>query len=68
VGCLVKQESELRYVSGLAGREAGWKKEKKGVEGEGEETGVKRESALRDCWWVITPPVGESTYLPVGTE
>jgi hypothetical protein len=33
------------------------------VEGEGDETGDKRESALRDCWWVITPASGRERHL-----
>jgi|AntAceMinimDraft_5_1070358.scaffolds.fasta_scaffold23141_3 hypothetical protein len=31
------------------------------------ETGDKPESAMRDCWWVITPASGRE-YPPVGTE
>jgi hypothetical protein len=33
----------------------------------GEETGNKRESAMRDCWWEITPASGRE-HQPVGTE
>jgi hypothetical protein len=44
-----KLHSELRCSSGLAGREAGGKKDEEGVEGGGEETGDKQESALRDA-------------------
>jgi hypothetical protein len=45
----MKAAERVEVCRGLAGRESGWKKAKEGVEGGGEETGMKRESALRDC-------------------